>query len=594
MALFTKETLETLRERIDLISVLEPHLDLKRSGASYKACCPFHEEKSPSFIVKRGDSHYHCFGCGAHGDAIAFLMNHLKLTFEDSVEQLAERFGVHLQKSEAEEPQGPSKKLLKEANEEACAFFHDYLLHTEEGHRALDYLYRRGLDLDFIRSFRIGYAPSESKLFTKALQKQRAVLEEAGLVQRGESRPFFQERVMFPILDAAGSVIGFSGRKISEDTYGPKYKNTAETLLFKKSKVLFGLHQSRKRIAKEKRVIICEGQIDALRLIQEGFNFAVAGQGTAFGQEQAQELIKLGINHAILALDGDDAGRDAAVKIGHFFQKEGIDVSVAILPNGSDPDTFLRTEGPPAFSKLIEESKDYLSYLVDYYSQGQDLSRPAVKTDIVQMISRRILDWNHPLMVHESLRKLARLTHVPESTIEAEKYRPADVIVKRVGTLSQTHIDPDRILETDLLRWLLTVGQNQPEMVELICYNIKREHFQTPVCRDLFVHIIEQFDKGKSCDLLELSISIDNAEEQFFLSEVLQKRINRDRAKAGIEETIKRILERHWLTKREEIKSKIHSGTCTEEEILELAKQFDELKSHPPKVISPTCHPILE
>ena len=588
MPLFTKESLETLKERIDLIDVLTPHLDLKRSGVSYKACCPFHDEKSPSFIVKRGDSHYHCFGCGAHGDAIAFLMNHLKLTFSDAVEQLSERFGVHLQKVEGNaEPQGPSKKVLRDANEEACQFFTTCLLHTHEGHRALNYLYGRGLDLDFIRSFRIGYAPRDPRLFMAAMKKRRQempILQTAGLVSN--MNPFFQQRITFPILDAAGNVVGFSGRKMRDESYGPKYKNTPETPLFKKSKILFGLHQSRKRIVKEKQAIICEGQIDALRLIQEGFNFAVAGQGTAFGEEQAQELINLGATHIFLALDGDDAGKKAACAIGHFFQKEGIDVSVALLPDNSDPDTFLREEGPKAFNELLDNSKDYLTYLVDYHSVGLDLSRPAVKTELVQTITHRILEWNHPLMVHESLRKLAKLTHVPETTIEVHKHAPADVIVKRSGTLSQTTIDPDRVLETDLLRWMLLIGQNQPDLIELICKNLTRDHFQTPVCRDLFIHIIEQMEKGQACDLLALSIAIDSVEEQLFLSEVLQKKVNRERARDGIEKTIQRILERHWLTKREEIKAKIHSGTCSENEVIELAKQFDTLKSKPPTITS--------
>ncbi|HPE84856.1 MAG TPA: DNA primase, partial [Chlamydiales bacterium] len=460
MPLFSKTSLETLRERIDLIEVLSSHLDLKRSGGSYKACCPFHDEKSPSFIVKRGDSHYHCFGCGAHGDAIAFLMNHLKMSFSDSVEQLAERFGVRIEKiDEKDAPQGPNKKLLRAANEEATHFFSSFLLHTEEGHRALNYLYERGLDLDFVRSFRIGYAPRDTKVFFEAMLKKghsMDVLAEVALMAQNRM-PFFRERIMFPILDAGGQVVGFSGRKIQDSSFGPKYINTSDTPLFKKSKVLFGLHESRKRIAKEKKVIICEGQIDALRLIQEGFNFTVAGQGTAFGQEQANELMHLGVTHIYLALDGDRAGQEAAVKIGHFFQKEGVDVSVALLPEGSDPDTLLRTEGPPSFAKLLEEADDYLTFLVRFYSQGQDLSRPAVKTELVQIISRRIREWNHPLMIHESLRKLAKLTHVPESTIGVDQVTPVDVIIKKTGTLSGESIDPERVLEMDLLRWMLLV-----------------------------------------------------------------------------------------------------------------------------------------
>lgn len=583
MPLFTKESLETLRERIDLIEVLEPHLDLKRAGSSYKACCPFHDEKTPSFVIKQGDSHYHCFGCGAHGDAIAFLMNHLQLSFTDSVEQLAERFSVRIERIEnKDERQGPTKQELRAVNEQACAFFEAYLLHTDEGHNALQYLYDRGLDLDFIRAFRIGYAPHDPALFGKAI-KSPHLLTVGLLNQKGF--PFFRQRIIFPIQDAPGHIIGFSGRKIRSDAFGPKYMNTPETPLFKKSKILFGLHQSRKRIARDKKAIICEGQIDALRLIHAGFDYAVAGQGTAFGEEQAHDLMNLGVQHVYLALDGDDAGEEAAIKIGHFFQKEGVDVSVLAMPASCDPDTLLREEGPPAFQKLLTAARDYLTFLVDHHSRGVDLSRPAVKTEIVQKISQRIRQWNHPLMIHESLRKLAKLTHVPESTIGVDQTKPVGVIIKKSGSVaSGAYLDPHRILETDLLRWMLLLGQNHPELVELICRNLTRDHFQTPLCRDLFVHIIEEFDKGHSCDLLSLSISIDNPEEQLLLSDLLQKKVNLDRAQMGVEDTVKRLLERRWLMQREEIKAKIHLPGVSDDEVLDLAKEFDRLKANPPKL----------
>ncbi|MGE5196472.1 MAG: CHC2 zinc finger domain-containing protein, partial [Anaerolineae bacterium] len=162
MPIYKQESLELLRERIDLVDVLSPHLDLHRSGSSFKACCPFHEEKTPSFIIQRGDRHYHCFGCGAHGDAIAFLMAHLKMSFTQAVEHLAERFQVALQAEEEKElSKGPSKALLKQVLAKACRIYHFILLYSEEGETALEYLYQRGLDLDFIRLFQVGFAPKQ-------------------------------------------------------------------------------------------------------------------------------------------------------------------------------------------------------------------------------------------------------------------------------------------------------------------------------------------------------------------------------------------------------------------------------------------------
>ncbi len=214
MPIFSKESLETLRQKIDLVDVLSSHIDLKRAGASYKALCPFHDEKSPSFMVQKGDTHYHCFGCGAHGDAISFLMTYQKMNFNDAVESLAQRFSVPLEIVEGE-AKGPNKAVLKEALDLASRFFHFYLLHTDEGHEALRYLYSRGLDLPFIQHFQIGLSPKAPGALRKVLHSKFVrdeTLQEVGLIVPGKEggwRDFFHERITFPICDASGAVIGF-------------------------------------------------------------------------------------------------------------------------------------------------------------------------------------------------------------------------------------------------------------------------------------------------------------------------------------------------------------------------------------------------
>ena len=459
---FTKDSLETLRQRIDLVDVLSSHIDLKRAGAAYKGLCPFHDEKTPSFMIQKGDTHYHCFGCGAHGDAIQFLMAHLKMNFSDAVESLAERFHVHLEYLEdVETNKGPNKTFLKEALEQACRFYHFYLLHTKEGHEVLHYLYKRGIDLDFINQFQVGLAPKIPGYFRKIMHAKfikDETMALAGLIAEskdGRWRDFFAERITFPIRDASGAVIGFSARKYREETFGGKYINTSETPLFKKSRVLFGLNYSRRRMAKEGKAIIVEGQIDALRLIQEGFDFTVAGQGTAFGEGHAKELLTLGVSRIYLALDGDSAGQEAAFKIGHLFQCSGVDVRVIELPQGSDPDAFLREKGPDAFSKLLEQPIDYIEFLVKYFSKDYDLRSPTAKNQLVEIIAKQIRHWEQPILVQESLRKLAHLLQVSESSLLLEQNHTPNLYIKKGANIGLQAIDPDRILELDLLRWLL-------------------------------------------------------------------------------------------------------------------------------------------
>ncbi|HSX25657.1 MAG TPA: DNA primase [Chlamydiales bacterium] len=588
MGTFSRESLELLRSRIDLIEVLSPYVKLQRAGAAYKGLCPFHEEKTPSLIIQRGDSHYHCFGCGAHGDAIQFLMTHLRMSFAEAVESLAEKFHVQLEEVEGDKgPKGPSKTVLKDALERACQFYHFVLLHTLEGHGALDYLYSRGIDLEFIQTFRLGLAPKTSQLFLKAMWEQKisnAILEETGLMSKG--REFFSDRITIPILDAIGSVIGFSARKYKTDTFGGKYINTPETPLFKKSKVLFGLSFSRKLIAKERRALIVEGQIDALRLIHSGFNWTVAGQGTAFGEEQAKELIHLGVRQVYLALDGDNAGQEAAVKIGNLFQKEGVEVLVVPLPEKCDPDVMLQEKGPEEWQKRLDSSIDYLSFLVNHFSKSLNMQSPAGKNELVQTIAKRIREWDHPLMVHESLRKLAKLTQTPESIIGAPEENVPQIYIKRSASVTFTEIDPDRILEADLLRWLFLMGESCQALLTIASANLKPEHFRT-VGKQLFEKYLAAAQENKPRDLLTLMIDLEKAEQQLFLAEVLQKKVNREKALPCFIETVQKILERHWMQKREEIKLKIYSGQCNEAEVLELARQFDQIKRERPQTLIP-------
>lgn len=589
MPLYTKESLETLRQRINLIDVLDFHLDLKRSGASYKCLCPFHDEKSPSFVVQKGDTHFHCFGCGAHGDAIQFLMMHQRYSFTEAVESLADRFQVVLEVSDKEEKSGPNKGAIKEALNQATAFFHMILLHTDEGHEALRYLYSRGISLDFIKKFHLGLAPKQSMLMRKTLNGRfikDETMVEAGLLSaryEGGFREFFSDRITIPIRDPMGFVIGFSARKYKEETFGGKYVNTSETPLFKKSRILFGLNFCRRRISKERKALIVEGQLDALRLIEAGFNITVAGQGTAFGEGHAKELIALGVREIFLALDSDDAGQEAIVKIGDLFQKEGVEVSVIQLPIGDDPDLFLRRHGADGFLRLMEGAVDYLTFLVGYRSRFTNTNSPAGKSELVREIASQIRNWNQPLMIHESLRKLAHLAQVPEEVVGHLQDQGPNLYVKKAASIGRFVVDPDRVMEGDVLVWLLLTPSSHPHFYDLVRHNLSPHDFHIPQCRLLYEALLSLHLTGK-WDFLTLISLLEDEPAQQFVHELLQKKVNRDRADELIQAGIKKMLDRNWMEKREKIKMKIQSGECSEEEAWELLKAFDVLKKNPPEV----------
>ncbi len=584
MARFTKESLDTLRSRIDLAEVIGQHIELKRAGGAMKALCPFHEERSPSFVVNRGDQHFHCFGCGAHGDAIQFLMQHVRLSFSDAVQQLAERFGVQLDQVDGQgaDVKRSNKARLKDALDAACRFYQAYLLYCEEGKIPLQYLFNRGVTFDFIDAFQVGLSPKNDGPLRKYMHDlgfSDEELRETGLIadRGGKMRDFFQERLMFPIHDAAGSCIGFSARKFQEATFGGKYINTSETPLFKKSRVLFGLTQSRRRIIKSKQAIIVEGGLDALRMIYNGFDLTVAALGTAFGEDHAQELSLLGVERVFLLFDGDTAGQEASIKVGNIFQKRAIEVHVAMLKDGEDPDSLLAKEGPLAITKALNDAEEYLPFLWRHYTKVKNPRSPAEKNKIVQEIVQRMRDWDNPVMVHESLKKLSALTQIPEELFGIDVLQSRTLHFKSsIKKGNVTDIDPDRILEQDLLRILLLFGNGSDELLTLTRKNIASSDLRNPLAKRLYEHLL---DKG-NVDFF----SLVDEELEPFLSEILNKKVQHGKAKEQLLATIQRIKERNWMHERESIKMKIHSGKANDDELMLLVKQFDELTKQMPQV----------
>lgn len=586
MPKYTKQSLEELKSRIDLVDVIGSHIDLKRMGTSYKALCPFHDEKSPSFVVQKGAVHYHCFGCNAHGDAIAFLMEHLGYSFTDAIESLAERYQVTLEKeaSGSASSSGPSFTVMKEALANVAQFYHFILLRTEAGKKALSYLNARGLDLEFIKAFQIGYSPDHPSLFQEAMQKLKItkdVLKSVGVVSSsGGPKDLFSGRLVFPVCDAMGRVIGFSARKINEDQPGGKYINTPKTPLFIKSKILFGLNYSRRRMIKEKRALIVEGQIDALALIYQGFDFVIATLGTAFGESHVEELKKLGIKEVYLAMDGDGAGRVAAYKAGHLLQAGSVAAKVCKLKEGEDPDTLLRLEGSQAFERLIDEADDFITFALQM--KGTFEKGPTEKVQAVLELAEEVRAWNDPVLTYETLKVLAEKAQLPHHLLE--KKAP-----KRKVALKSMQVEPKEQIngaDEDVIYWLIHSNASPREFFELAKSNLKEKDFESLSSRLLYQKCLELYAKAGGLDLIDLCSELSD-ELSSVIDRLSQKRVNRGKAKELFRKATLKLKERSWLKEREEIKRRIQSGTCEESELLELLKSFDQIKNAPPKLIEP-------
>ena len=368
----TESTVEEIKARIDLADLISSYgIQVKTAGASKKACCPFHHEKTPSFNINESKGFYHCFGCGESGDAIKFVQKMEGLTFVEAVKKLAEQCGVKIE--EKEDPTAGQRKRLLALMAELAQFYHRCLQKTKEAESAREYLKSRDLGEDVQESFLIGYAPNGMATMMKWAEKYKYTAEELeaagvikpprGLGDSGYHR--FGGRLMFSIKDKQGRVVAFSGRQLVASKNSGKYVNSPETLIFKKSNVLFGFDKAAGNIAKSAHheAIVCEGQIDTIRLHVSGFPVAVASQGTAFTEEHVKMLKKVA-DQVVLVFDDDAAGHKATIRTAGLFLAAEMPVRVVSLPEGDDPDSYLRKHPAEDFQKLLDNAESIMSFQV--------------------------------------------------------------------------------------------------------------------------------------------------------------------------------------------------------------------------------------
>ena len=364
-----QEFLDQLLGRVDLVEIVNSRVPLRRAGHEFMACCPFHAEKTPSFSVSPRKQFYHCFGCGAHGNAIGFLMAYERLEFLDAVEELARQAGLELPKTDGGD-RISIKPLLLELVAQADRCFRRQLREHPNRQRAVDYLRQRGLTGRIAGVFGIGYAPSGWDHLSRALREAGATAENllaAGLVSRddqGRLRDRFRDRIIFPIRDRRGRVIAFGGRALDGDTT-PKYLNSPETPLFHKGSELYGLHEARMHNPSLSRLLVVEGYMDVVALAQHDIPYTVATLGTATTADQIERLFRV-VNDLVFCFDGDRAGRAAAwraLEVTLPFLQDGRQVGFLFLPDGEDPDTLVRREGQAAFEQRLEQATALADYL---------------------------------------------------------------------------------------------------------------------------------------------------------------------------------------------------------------------------------------
>lgn len=443
-----RDAVAEVRDRIDIVDLVQGYVpSLKKTGANYKGLCPFHNEKTPSFIVFPDSQNFHCFGCGKGGDLFTFYMELEKVEFRDALKDLAARAGVELEMGIPKPPEEKEKQQkLIEVNELAAMWFHHVLLKTSHGVEGRKAVEDRGISPEMVEEFKLGFAPDSWDALLNFLSSRNIPAElaaEAGLASKRDSGGFydrFRNRLMFPIRDRDGNTVGFGGRALGDAQ--PKYLNTAQTLVFDKSSLVYGLDRAKDAIRDQDEVVIVEGYMDAITAHQFGFRNVVASMGTALTESQVAQ-IKRGSSRIVLALDADAAGQMATLRgletmtdaldadvrpvptangLLRFERKLKADISIAQLAGGKDPDEIIRHD-PEAWPELIRNARPFLDFTIDLLTKNIDLGDPDAKSDAVRRIIPLLRQIPDSVKENHYTRLLARKLDISEQVIVAEKRR---------------------------------------------------------------------------------------------------------------------------------------------------------------------------
>ncbi|HSP42749.1 MAG TPA: DNA primase [Luteolibacter sp.] len=395
MAQISKENIEQVLSATDIVDLVNSYVPLKRAGTQFRANCPFHNEKTPSFYVNPARQSFHCFGCGKGGDAISFVRDYENLPFVEAVRKLAQRAGVQVREEEAdpeEERRRRGKGRLLDLHREATEFFHRQLLTAPEAEHARAYIKSRGFGREMAVNWQVGWMPENARVFLDWARERKfsgRELVDAGICYlREEGNPKsgirvrFRDRLMFPIRNEIGDVIAFSGRQLREDPNSGKYINSPETILFRKSRVLFALDRARKPILREKAALLCEGQLDAIACHEAGIDHALAPLGTAFTRDHAK-LLKRYTKDIVICYDADAAGLAATTRAFRELSPEGLAVRVARMPAGEDPDSYLGKNGAEGFRKLLDEARAFFEFTLDVARDTGALDSAAGRADLL-------------------------------------------------------------------------------------------------------------------------------------------------------------------------------------------------------------------
>jgi DNA primase len=492
--LFSTATLEQIRAASDIVDVIGSYLPLKRAGANFVAICPFHKEKTPSFNVNPHRQIFHCFGCHKGGDVFTFVKEYENIDFVEAVKRLADRAKIPLEyeKNAGEQQSRHLKDTLLQIHEQITQRWQNALASEAGAQIARDYLAKRGVSAEAIKLFRLGHAPEawdDTVNWARSKGHELALVEKAGLILRKEGGEHyydrFRGRLIFPICDEQGRVIGFSGRVLSGDEKTAKYVNSPETPIFIKSKVFFGLDKSKRAVLDAGFAIICEGQLDMIACFMAGVQNIVAPQGTAFTADHAR-ILKRYVDEVVLCFDSDEAGQNAAVRSLDHLLASGLAVRVAVVPAPHDPDSFIKANGGEAFRKLIESAAGFFDYYLNRLCSTNEAATDKGQMAILRGMAEAVHKTGNRVLIDKYAQKTAlRLGVVPDAVRAEFKKIPGVKIVPAESEMDPPAIESHAPAPPAHELWLVKLLLLHEDLVPWAALHVDENWLSHPLARQI-------------------------------------------------------------------------------------------------------------
>lgn len=595
MARIPDETIEQVLAATDIVDVISSYIPVKRAGSSFKALCPFHNEKTPSFNITPSRQSFHCFGCGESGSAIGFVMKYENLPFADAVKKLADKAGVPIIE-EVYDPQAEqrrrSKSRLTELHNAAAQYFHTLVRKSPKAQHARDYLKKRGFTKESAERWLIGWMPENPKEFldwAKENNFRGRDLVDAGLAAlKVEGNPKagifvrFRNRLMFPIHNDYGDIIAFSGRQLVNDPNSGKYINSPQTQIFDKSRVFFGLDKARRHMTKDKFALICEGQIDAISCHEHGLQNAIAPLGTAFTEHHAR-LLKRYTDTAILCFDADAAGHKAAQRAFAILVPAGIHVRCASMPDGEDPDSYIQKHGADSFRELLNKADDFFDYKLSHASKFMDLSDIRAKSEL----AKELANLTH--MITDKVAQDAIISKVAARlSFGAQDFRD---MVFRAGkqqyrTRNYDTIDTPEKEKVSATRLDTTIGYlcflalNSSEVIEWLCEQLESLHEplnETPGGHVLAKILAKKPNPDNPASVQTYLLGLDES-DRMALQGVFREMLPNEPLKVA-EEAMSMLIGNHLQHKDSVIRAALKQPGLSMERITELMERAKEVQA---------------